>query len=457
MVHERDRNSFGPDVGEVVLDAVMSWAGWVHRRVESVHPLEGDRGRIRHSIDCTPPPDPRFSYTSRDRKRRLRHVTGEAFVPLALVVKGPMRHLDAIGHDGSPLPLLTMKDGQRITVSALQWALGREGIASDEFVLRVLDFIVGPDGPKLAPEVTELVRKGTWRGERVWRPGPISDELGDLIRDLSTSFLLFVLLPASRLGRRQIVKFSFHWGVRPPVDARLRSRLARPLAAFGLTTTTLQVPMMNAADTESYHFEFRTPPELDCVALTLAGSTSAASRDVSGEPVAHAHGIFDSGHASVASVELRVQRRGAWRLTWWAAVVTAVISVLAVALPGASSVLRDSDNGGAALMLTAPALLIGLAAARRESSLSSWLLSPLRFANVMFALGLFAMAASIAGGLVSPYVDVLWWSVAVVSSTVAVTLSIGSGTLSSRRSRALPMYSEINQTDNHEGDRHDSR
>jgi hypothetical protein len=123
-------NRFGSETGEVVLDAVMRWREWVHRRVESVQPLDGDRGRIRHSIDCTPPPDARLAYDPRERRRRLSRVEGDAIVPLAMVAKGPMRHLDATGSDGRALPLLTMNDGQEIALSVLTWALGREGIAT---------------------------------------------------------------------------------------------------------------------------------------------------------------------------------------------------------------------------------------------------------------------------------------------------------------------------------------
>ncbi|WP_148050105.1 hypothetical protein [Frigoribacterium sp. PhB107] len=447
-------NRFGSETGEVVLDAVMRWREWVHRRVESVQPLDGDRGRIRHSIDCTPPPDARLAYEPRERKRRLSRVEGDAIVPLAMVAKGPMRHLDATGSDGRALPLLTMNDGQAIAFSVLTWALGREGIATSSAVNRALRAIVGPEGPRLEAAIESLAEDGTWAGEQLWRGHQLSVELGDLLRDLGRSFLLVALVPAAHLGRRQILKFSFHWEVRPPVDTSPLTRLARPLVAFGLTTATLTVPMMNASDAESYHLEFRTPPELDCVALTLLGGASPTARDVGGEAVAHAHGRFETGHASTAEVELRVRRRGAWRLTWAAALVTSAISVFAVALPGAASVLRDSENGGSALMLAAPALLIGLAAARRESSLSSWMLSPLRSVNVAFALGLFAMAGSIVGGLVAPWIDVLWWTVASVSTVVALLLTVANRVRASGVPPVRPGYSGTDRQASDEGERH---
>ena len=49
-------------LGEALLDVVLRWPKWVHRRVDSLHPLEGEWGRRRHSIDCQPPPDPRLIY-----------------------------------------------------------------------------------------------------------------------------------------------------------------------------------------------------------------------------------------------------------------------------------------------------------------------------------------------------------------------------------------------------------
>ena len=448
---------FDDRTGEVVLDAVMRWPEWVHRRVESVQPLEGDRGRIRHSIDCTPPPDPRLAYDPGDRRRRLSRVEGDALVPLAMVAKGPMRQFDAVGSDGAALPLLTMSDGREIALHVLRWALGREGILPGPSIDRALRAIVGPRGPRLTAQIDALVTGGRWGADRLWGDGAVSLELSDLIRDLGSNFLLVALVPATQLGRRQVVKFSFHWSVQLPADASVGARLTRPLAAFGLRTTTLAVPMMNASDTESYHLEFRTPPELDCISLSLAGSSSETATDTSGQAIAHAHGRFETGHAATAEVELLVRRRGAWRATWGAAVVTAIVSVLAVALPGAAEVLRDSGNGGSALMLAAPALLIGLAAARRESSLSSWLLSPLRSVTIGFALGLFAMAGSIVGGLTSPWIDLLWWAMAAVSSVVALVLSYGAVSASARRARAVARYPVRDHERTPEGERHVDR
>jgi len=423
MVSSREREGqFDADVGEAALDAIMRWDEWIHRRVESVHPLDGDRGRIRHSIDCSPPGDARLAYDPRDRRRRLGRIDGSAMVPLAFVTKGPMRHLDTAGHDGAPLTLLTMRENLEISVSALSWGLTREGLAVNETVRGALRELVGPDGPALQADLEALLAEGTWRDVVLWPGGALSPELSDLLRDLSRNFLLTVLVPATQLGRRQVVKFSFHWAVRPLAR---RDRVRRPLAALGLTTLTLDIPMMNPADAESYHLEFRTPPELACVSLRLEGSSSAAATDTSGEPVAHAHGAFDNAHDSVAKVELRVRRQGAWRVTWAATGLTAVVSTAAVALPGASAVLRDAGNGGPAILLAAPALLIGLASARSESSLSSWLLTPLRFVNVAMALGLFAMAGSIVGDLISPLNDILWGAVAAAATTAFVTLSFG--------------------------------
>ena len=343
-------------------------------------------------------------------------------VPLAFVTKGPMRHLDTAGPDGAPLALLTMRENLELAVSALSWGLAREGLEVDQVVRGALRELVGPHGPKLEVELERLLADGIWRGDALWPAGSVSLELGDLLRDLSRNFLLTVLVPAPQLGRRQVVKFSFHWAVRPLAR---RDRVRRPLAAFGLSTLTLDIPMMNPADAESYHLEFRTPPELACVSLTLGGSSSSAAVDTSGEPVAHAHGSFDTAHEAIAKVEVRVRRQGPWHVTRAATCLTAVVSWAAIGLPGASNVLRDSGNGGPAILLAAPALLIGLASARSESSLSTWLLMPLRLVNVVMALGLFAMAASIVGGLLFPWNDVLWYGVALVATVAFFTLTFG--------------------------------
>jgi len=85
------------------------------------------------------------------------------------------------------------------------------------------------------------------------------------------------------------------------------------------------------------------------------------------------------------------------------------------------------------------------------------LLSPLRSVTIGFALGLFAMAGSIVGGLTSPWIDLLWWAMAAVSSVVALVLSYGAVSASARPARAVARYPVPDHERTPEGERHVDR
>lgn len=73
---------------EALADVIFQWKNWVYRRVDSVHPSEGARGRLRHSMDCEPPPDPRLAYNEVERRYNdINDVKGQLMVPLAFIEK----------------------------------------------------------------------------------------------------------------------------------------------------------------------------------------------------------------------------------------------------------------------------------------------------------------------------------------------------------------------------------
>lgn len=53
--------------GAALVDVVTRWSAWVYRRVDSVHPLVGERGRRRQSLDCLPTPDPALAFHPEER------------------------------------------------------------------------------------------------------------------------------------------------------------------------------------------------------------------------------------------------------------------------------------------------------------------------------------------------------------------------------------------------------
>ena len=421
--------SADPLIGEALLDAVVGWSDWCHRRVDSIHPLQGERGRVRHSIDCTPPPDPRLAYLSNERSLQgVDEVRGPIVLPLAIVAKGPMRELDALIGDGTPLPLLGMGENVEFAVAMLEHALRSQGVAVGDSLKEVLYVIVGPSESS-ADVAAELATAGRLGDVQFWQPSELNSEVSDLIRDLGAGFLLSCLLPSELAGIRQILKISFHWRIEAETGGVAPLALQRLRVSFRFRSRLILLPMMAPSDARSYHLEFQTPPELTCTGLTLpkvSGEEWLPSMvDTTGQPVAHVHGTYARPPGETAFVSLGVSSRGLWTYALLSTFLTAVIMWLAIGLPGAKVALMASADGAAALLLAVPAVFIGLGAGQKENALAAWMLGPLRLIMLTCALGLFAVAGSLVGVLHEPWCTVLWWTVALVSSVSFVLLVIG--------------------------------
>jgi hypothetical protein len=417
-----------PLVAEALLDAVVGWPEWCHRRVDSIHPQVGERGRVRHSIDCTPPPDVRLAYLPDERdRRRIDDLQGPVIVPLAITAKGPMRQLDA-SVDGAPLPLLSLAENSALGVAMLEHALRGVPRVDPATAREALLGVVGPALPgRRAPEAVarELVDQGTFAGRPVWDPRDVDPEVAALMMDLSRGFLLCGLVPSEHAGTRRLLKLAFHWRIEKstPSGGRLHERVA---CGLGWASRSIELPMTAPGYSASYHLEFQTPAELDCVRLELPADhgLQPGALDVSGQPVAHAHAAFPEPPAGSARVHLHVPARGIWLHAALSAFVTAVVMWLAIGLPGATATLMGRPDGAAALLLGIPAVLISLAAGRGENALSAWMLAPVRAFMLACSAGLVAVAASMVGHLHEPWRAVLWWVVAVAASVLLVAMLV---------------------------------
>lgn len=224
-----------------------------------------------------------------------------------------------------------------------------------------------------------------------------------------------------------MLKLSFHWRVVDvdPDDSRssVRSRLATGFRRLGaglrLFDRELELPMNAPSDTQSYHLEFQTPAELDCSALALPGASggdrTTGMVDVTRQPVAHAHGHYTVPPGDPARAILTTPSRGLWTHTVLASVVTAIFYGAGRLLPGGMDAMQESGAADA-LLLAVAAVVIGLAAGRRESALAAWALAPLRLVMFVHSAVLAMWAAAVAGELNDPWFASLWTACAVVSA-----------------------------------------
>ena len=196
--------------------------------------------------------------------------------------------------------------------------------------------------------------------------------------------------------------------------------------ASRLSSRSLALPLDAPAATRSYHLEFHTPKELECVLMTLPGNTSQGHRaDDSHMPVAHTHGTFDDEPTDDAVVIFKVSPRGPFRAAFLAALFCTLVVFAALLLPDAKSVWRAHPDGPATTLLTAPALLFTFLAARGESALLRRPRGVLRFLIGSSAGSLFLIAASLVGDLQDPWLNILWWVIAIWNALIVFMLTTG--------------------------------
>lgn len=415
--------------GAALVDVVAKWDRWVYRRVDSVHPLVDERGRRKHSLDCVPPPDPALAIQPEERfVDTPQEVLGQVMVPLAYVAKGPLREFDARQSDDLPMPVLGTPDTWRYGVAMVESELRRSNLSVDLQVLEIVREIVGPSiGPDDDSEVDEFIRTGAWRLCPPADPSIFDgNDAGELLRTLADRFLLVGLIEASSAGTRQVLKFSYDWHVEgaPRKDFWHSLRVAA-----GFSTRRIDVPLEAPSAAASYHLEFQTPPEARCRLLRLPGNSadvnSLGSFDDSRRPVSHVHASYAIPPDQAGELVVDLPFRGLRTTTFLAAVFTAVLMLLAILLPDAKTVWRTAPEGPATVLLVVPAVVLTLLAARGESALIREAMTILRASLFSSALGLFLVAASIVGGLVDPWLDWLWWAVAIWACVLAVGLGIG--------------------------------
>lgn len=412
--------------GAALVHVVTRWNAWVYRRVDSVHPLVGERGRRRQSLDCLPTPDPALAFHPDERGFTSPHdLRGQIMVPLAYIKKEPLREFDARGPDGSILPVLGAADTIRYGVAMVRSELMRTNLDVPEALIPLIEEIVGParDEKSLA-DVDKLVTSGRWLdGVQVDPRVFDGNDAGELLRMLVGRFLLIGLIDSQRAGSRQVLKYSYDWHVEglPPKHFFLSLKVA-----FGWSRRTIEVPLEAASAAASYHLEFQTPPEARCTLLRLPGESGPDSLfDDSRKPVTHVHGQYDQQPEESGELVMDLPFRGIRMTATVAAAFSFLTTLLALLLPGAEAVWRSEPEGPATVLLVAPAVLLALVASRGESALVREPMNILRFSVLSSAVSLFLVAASLVGELQDGWLQALWWGVTVWNGILFTALLIG--------------------------------
>lgn len=410
-------------VGAALVNLFAGWTEWCHRRVDSIHPLDGDHGRRKQSIDCTPPKDPRLLLNAGHRhEAHLQPYHGQMILPIALVEKAALRHFDARDATGTPLPILNSEQIAELELDMLQFMLSVDKVTVLPGWRAHLRGLLGSgEHDRASAKVERLLREGIWGKVRIWREGDEpKDFTKDMLRNFASHFLMLATLDSRSAGSRQVLKYSYHWELD---KATIRERLQAPFLAIG-ALRRIPIAAEQPAAARSYHMEFHTPDEFECSALVLPAADDSATVtdghiDATNKPMAHAHATYVDEPSDDPYVMVRLPSRGLWLATTLAVVFTASILGGIQFWDYAKSVWTNAPEAAAALLIAAPAVFFGLIASGREHRLARHALGFLRGLLFVCTASLFVLATSIVGQLDGeifsvPLFDILlfvlfWW------------------------------------------------
>jgi hypothetical protein len=253
-------------LGAVAVALAWDWASWVNRRVETIEFVEDTTIRRAVSIDFTLPPPADLAATIAPDDWIV--------VPLQIVAKGPLMHVDVF-------------DEQRASLSTLNTV--RNTDLATRGVVRLLNAIAAQAGrPPLTPAtmdaIAELVQAPVARATTI-RDAllTLGEELAEvlaigtpaqrserqLVDELTTGFLQLVQLPYEP-GRHRVVKVAYD--VAQPWDE------TGPEIRFGPTLRGLgALPRrrtfeLNIGQGLGHHVEVIAPEDTEIVAARLRGT-----------------------------------------------------------------------------------------------------------------------------------------------------------------------------------------
>ena len=413
--HDDFGEDYTPDVYALGVDIVAAYftrRRWCHRRVEALHLLDGEQARLRITVDVTPP----------DIAWTRRGVAASNLLLLGLMKKQDIRLLDVRDPAGNAVPVATRQHNELATAAALAAMLE---IYARDGVLRVQD------------QWTRILQLTRSADASVAVQTLISDfDLNPDVRfefiDLAMNYLLLAVLDDRSAGRRTVLSYSYHLEIRDRSRNRyLHSVLAGAAATvapgFGLAGLTFSLPSNQMHWAQSYQFECVAPAGLRIRSLRLPAQHGGdRPGDVSGSVVGHASARYDrQGDTGPIDIVLELDGGGTLpRIALWSLVLLSFYIALLMNEP-----LYDRIEGAVGiattLLLSVPALLLGLSARGSENHFVSQIMLPLRASAVLLSTSLHLLAALLALGYGYPVVRAYAVAAVVIATTVGVSTIVG--------------------------------
>lgn len=229
-------------MGAALVNHFVGWTEWCHRRVDSIQPLDGDHGRRKQSIDCTPPSDARLLLNPAHRGApEIQSHHGQMILPIALVEKASLRHFDARDSSGCPLPVLNSDEIAAFELDMLQFMLSVDNVTLlPGWRTHLRDLIGSGERSRSSQKVTRLLDHGTWGDARIWREKDTpNDFTKDMLRNFASHFCGASLFRRTNLQPRVRITWSFirsmslnaQLSYSPQPTATLRSQTATSMSA----------------------------------------------------------------------------------------------------------------------------------------------------------------------------------------------------------------------------------
>lgn len=242
--------------GQYVAVSIDGWPQWAYRKVESLDLLDGQRGRRRVSVDCTPldpadlgtAPQPKPQEATGSGKDPLVRFTWKSWsisyngraagkqagpdgafadaaspgveepllVPLTFMEKRTHKTFDLRDAEGRALSLLQSEDNAALAAAAVAYVLS----------VRLGMDAVHRNWSRIYQVAAEPPAAAKTRALALIRDLGLTPYPRALLMDIARGFILFAQLPPAAAGNRQILKFSYHWEAVPARPSLLERKRA---------------------------------------------------------------------------------------------------------------------------------------------------------------------------------------------------------------------------------------
>lgn len=407
---------------------IMSWPEWLHRRVELITFEDHDVIRRSNSFDFTVPRRALELLDAGDGT-----ATMNVAVPLTLVRKGEMIHLNLSSEGADAIPLLSAPQLSVLAEAALR--------ATAEIVLQTQEVPA-----EIVCDIRRLVQdSATFDPATSWYVGPAVDARERLFSEheptpearvalrshrifrslsymFSTQYIVAVLLPTAPDSRR-VAHFAYderfydtdgfyrRWRI---ILSLLRGNRARRVLIFAASPS----------DSASYHFEAEAPEGLQISSGKTYFENVAKTPEEKAGSFQRIHFHYSKLPRSTGlAVVLRLRPRSSTIVR--GATLTSILTLLAVLyvwLQFGAITSSKGAQGAAAALLVVPILLSLYLVRTNEHPMTTHLLWPLRVVATAPGLLSFVAAGVLVGGLSS---RLSGW----ILLTLVVLLTLSSGIL----------------------------